>query len=357
MLRTLKKFFLDSPIECTKKIYFWLYYLLGVRFSILYLPYYYWYVIRPIRVGTDGRVGMLQLISDVVYGCNLRCEFCMVFSPYRKGYIPVGDLLTSYRQWRKKIKPQYFKLTGGEPLLHPELAELLRESAKIWDDAKLWINTNGLLLNSVSVDVLHAIKETGYALVITEHTFEPEHREKLDAGYARLKKEGIRFVVRPSRLSWLAMYHQEKNGERKVFMPYRSNPQRAWNHCVSRHCMAIIGHFKKSATYSLAETPEFTVFHKTLCCSFFETGYNGEKLYKCNYLSAVHDGLREGVLDTEHWKNSLTYQPLTLQSTAEEISTHLRTHEIPACTICYEKRQTIISRQIPLTKPQSSGSK
>jgi len=317
MLRFLKKIFIDDPIVRTKKIYFWLYYLLGVRFSILYLPYYYWYVLRPIRVGTDGRVGVLQLSSDVIYGCNLRCEFCTAFSPYRKGYVSAEELLTSYKQWRKKLKPQYFKLTGGEPLLHPELATILRESAKIWDDSKLWLNTNGLLLKSVPVDVLHAIKETGYELVITEHTFEPEHREKLDAGYARLKQEGIHFVVRPSRISWLALYQygdHEQSGICEVFIPYKSNPKRAWSNCVSRHCMAI----------------------------------SGERLYKCNYLLQVHDGIQEGILDTGLWKEALTYQPLTLQSSSEEIITHLRTRTVPACTVCYEKRLTIISRQIPL---------
>lgn len=311
MLPILKKFFIDDPIARTKRIYFWIFHLFGKIFPFLYIPYYYWWILRPIRVRKDGRVGMLQLTSEFVYGCNLRCEFCSPLSPYLKGYIPADELLNSYAQWREKIRPKYFTLSGGEPFLHPELVRIIRESAKIWNDSKLWLTTNGLLLDRVGDDVLQAIKETGYELIITEHTFEPEHRKTLDAVYARLKKEGVRFVVRQSRSMWLALYQYDEGGNP---IPYRSDPKKAWDCCIYRQAVIIVG----------------------------------ENMYKCTPLLHAFYATQKGILDADAWKPALSYQPLTLQSTPQEIVVHLRGTEIPECTICFDKPVTVHSRQIPL---------
>ena len=142
-LQFLKKFFIDDPIERTKKIYFWCFNFLGMHLSFLYIPYYYLYVRRQQRIYKDGRVGMMQVSSLIVRGCNLRCEFCTTFSAYRKGVVPADELIASYVEWRKKLKPRFFILSGGEPLLHPELGRIVRESAAIWNDSKLWLGTNG----------------------------------------------------------------------------------------------------------------------------------------------------------------------------------------------------------------------
>ena len=311
LLQFFKNFFIDNPIAITKKIYFWLFNFIGVRFPILYIPFYYWNILRPLRIGKDGRVGMLQLSSDFVYGCNLRCEFCNAFSPYLKGFQLADALLSSYVQWSKKIKPQYFFLSGGEPFLHPELPRILRESAKIWKDSELWISTNGLLLERLKPDVLQAIKDTNYKIIVTEHTFEPEHRKRLDAGYARLKHENIYFVVRPSRLTWLAVYQYGENGS---ISPYKSNPTKAWNNCMYHACMTIADN----------------------------------KLFKCVALLHAYTASQKGVLDAEVWKAALIYQPLTLLSTPEEIIKHLRRGVGEECAVCPEKYAIVPARQMSL---------
>ena len=313
MLPFLKKFFIDDPIARTKKVYFWLFNFIGQRFPILSILFHYLYVLRQLQIGKDGRVEMVQVISEFVHGCNLRCEFCFFFSPYQKGFVPADELLASYRQWGKKIKPKYFILSGGEPFLHPELVRILRTSAEIWSGSKLWITTNGLLLDRVKPDVLQAVKETGWELIISEHTFVPKHRKKLDAGYARLRQAGIPFVVRPSSSTWLVCYQYDEKGS---IVPFKSNPQKAWDCCTSRHCVTIIG----------------------------------ESLYKCSRLSHFWVAAQKGILDAEAWKAALTYQPLTLQSTPEAIVEHLRRCAVPECTVCLGKPVFVSARQLPLPK-------
>lgn len=320
-LQSLKKTFVDDPKRRTKKIYYWCFHVLGMYFSFLYLPYYYLYVRRLQRIGKDGRVGMMQVASLIVRGCNLRCEYCTTFSPSRKGVFPADDLIASYREWRKKLKPQFFFLSGGEPFLHPELERLVRESAKIWNESKLRLITNGLLLDRAKPELLRALRETAFELLVTEHTFEPKHRKKLDAGYARLKQEGIPFVVVPSRLTWAARYQYDNEkkgmeGQDENPVPYNSDPRMAWNHCKVCDCTAI----------------------------------NGDQLYKCVPLLSANLAVQEGILNADLWKAALTYSPPTLRSTPEEILELLRRQAMPECTVCPGKTAIVPARQLPSNK-------
>jgi hypothetical protein len=314
LLLSLKKFFIDNPIAWTKKVWFWLNNrFVGLRFSFLYDLLTYRRARRLLRVGKDGRAEMLMAGVSIVAGCNLRCEYCSALSPHQSGFTPVEELLASFKEWSKKIRPKFFSMAGGEPLMHPELARIVRESAKIWNDSKLLIVTNGLLLERLKPEIFHAIKETGYEFVVSEHTFEPEHRKKLDVGYKLLNQEGIRFVVRPSRSSWTALYQYDDKG---TPVPYTSNPKKAWHNCALRTCVFM----------------------------------SSEKLFTCCSLFYAHDGIQKSILSAEVWKAALTYQPLTLQSTPEAIVEHLRRKVIPACTVCAEKYLMVPSRQMPLMK-------
>jgi hypothetical protein len=106
----------------------------------------------------------------------------------------------------------------------------------------------------------------------------------------------------------------------RSFPPYKGDFKKAWNNCKFRHCTAIVG----------------------------------DKLYKCTHLLHVYDAVQNGVMDAEAWKDALTYEPLTLQSTAEEIVAHLWGREIPECTICPDNPIFAPARQIPLkSEPQS----
>ena len=95
----------------------------------------------------DGKVILPYLEMDIVIGCNLKCEQCSHLSPFRKGIVPADDLLHWFRQWSEKIVPNKLNLLGGEPLLHPELPRILRESKAIWSQTEMGLVTNGLMFS------------------------------------------------------------------------------------------------------------------------------------------------------------------------------------------------------------------
>jgi len=80
--------------------------------------------------------------------CNSSCRSCLVASPLTKpGYIS----LQSYRDDITRLRELYwhvcrFRISGGEPLLHPELAEMVKITREAFPITGLAIQTNGLLL-------------------------------------------------------------------------------------------------------------------------------------------------------------------------------------------------------------------
>jgi hypothetical protein len=80
-----------------------------------------------------GRIATWALEAHAVDHCNLRCANCCTLSPFLKPrWLQPADLARDLARLAPVLAPQVFKLTGGEPLLHPrlcELASIARESA------------------------------------------------------------------------------------------------------------------------------------------------------------------------------------------------------------------------------------
>ena len=88
------------------------------------------------------------LLADIAEACNLRCPTCFTdSSPDLHGIVPLADILANIDQRleREDGKLDVVMLSGGEPTLHPQLAELLHEltSRPI---TRILINSNGLLI-------------------------------------------------------------------------------------------------------------------------------------------------------------------------------------------------------------------
>jgi 7,8-dihydro-6-hydroxymethylpterin dimethyltransferase len=88
------------------------------------------------------------LLADIAEACNLRCPTCFTdSSPDLHGIVPVADILANIDQRldREDGNLDVVMLSGGEPTLHPQLAELLHEltSRPI---TRILINSNGLLI-------------------------------------------------------------------------------------------------------------------------------------------------------------------------------------------------------------------
>ena len=111
-------------------------------------------IIPDMKQQKTGQAGMYPINTLYFYlteGCNLACRHCWMgprFDAKGKDYptLPVELFETAIRQ-AKPLGLSSIKLTGGEPLLHPNITRLLEIARR--EELSLTIETNGLLCTPV----------------------------------------------------------------------------------------------------------------------------------------------------------------------------------------------------------------
>jgi GTP 3',8-cyclase len=100
---------------------------------------------------SEGRIRTRSLEVHIVDHCNLRCAECCSLSPFLpKWCIDPSDLERDLRLARRALAPTWFKLVGGEPLLHPAIDECLAIARRSGLAEIVSVTTNGHLLPRTS---------------------------------------------------------------------------------------------------------------------------------------------------------------------------------------------------------------
>ena len=240
---------------------------------------------------------------NVTYGCNLGCEYCSHFCKYTQGLEHTDNIFSWYRDWNKKIVPRNVRLIGGEPLLHPELATLIRETKRHWPNSGLQLTTNGLLLHKAD-DLFEALAETGAHVFMSQHYNDEEYNSVFFRGIDRLIHFGIGYSIYTSYMNWRKLYHIDVQGK---LLPYQSDHEKAWQNCLTKNaCLTLLDN----------------------------------KVYKCQHIAHVFRCRSEGILD-DHWDISACYQPLSKDALPSQIREHLNSEAVPACCICPERYEFV----------------
>jgi MoaA/NifB/PqqE/SkfB family radical SAM enzyme len=91
-------------------------------------------------MGYLARGGLLNVNLEVTKRCNARCDFC---NYWQEDHTPE---LADYAPVVRKLRPLSISLTGGEPLLRPDLAEIITSLRRNFGFLVIGLVTNGLLL-------------------------------------------------------------------------------------------------------------------------------------------------------------------------------------------------------------------
>ncbi|MFB6374354.1 MAG: radical SAM protein [Bradymonadaceae bacterium] len=95
----------------------------------------------------DGRILTWSLEAHIVDHCNLACQHCCTLSPHLdERTMSVDALAADLDRAKRALRPNVFKLTGGEPLLHPNLLECLRTVRRSGIAEAIQVTTNGHLI-------------------------------------------------------------------------------------------------------------------------------------------------------------------------------------------------------------------
>jgi MoaA/NifB/PqqE/SkfB family radical SAM enzyme len=99
------------------------------------------------RLSTRKRLHFDIPITD---HCNLNCKYCATFSPVaEKTFCDVQTVSLDLHKLSEITNGEIedITLSGGEPLLHPKLIEIIEIARKYFTSGEIIIITNGILLN------------------------------------------------------------------------------------------------------------------------------------------------------------------------------------------------------------------
>lgn len=143
-------------------------------------------------------MSLKKIYLEITNICNLSCDFCHGTKRDKKFLSP-----EDFRLFAEKIRPltEYIYLhVLGEPLMHPQLKEILDVCAEL--DFKVTLTTNGTLLREKS-DVLLSCPAL-YKVSVSLHSFEANDRRTVLEDYmtgvcafaAKAARKGVITVLR-----------------------------------------------------------------------------------------------------------------------------------------------------------------
>jgi uncharacterized radical SAM superfamily Fe-S cluster-containing enzyme len=149
------------------------------------------------------------LVEDVVETCNLRCPTCFADSaPELAGIVPVENVLASVdtRLSRENGRLDVVMLSGGEPTLHPQLAELLA-ALVARPIVRILVNTNGLRIaqDDALLDLLRRHRQRVEVYLQYDGVSERAHRYHRGGDLRELKHAAIRRLSQAEVFTTLTM--------------------------------------------------------------------------------------------------------------------------------------------------------
>lgn len=117
---------------------------------------------------------------SVLESCQLRCAYCLPEGSKSVLKAKAWLGLAHYEKIARvlaRLSLAKIRFTGGEPLLRPELAKIIRTFADALPDVPLALTTNALRLDGA---LAKALKQSGLkALTIHLDTLDPQHYKKI----------------------------------------------------------------------------------------------------------------------------------------------------------------------------------
>jgi len=139
-----------------------------------------------------------QIYFYLTEGCNLCCRHCWILPKYQNGNNSYPSLsLELFRSIIKQAKPlglSGVKLTGGEPLLHPQIREIVEEIRT--DDLRLVVETNGLLCTESLAQEMATCKNPFVSVSLDATDAQTHEWMRGVEGSFEAAKEGIRNLVK-----------------------------------------------------------------------------------------------------------------------------------------------------------------
>ena len=152
---------------------------------------------------------------EITNVCNLRCSFCPG-TKRRQGFMTAEEFRSIAEKFRGAVQYLYLHVMG-EPLLHPELAQILSTAAEL--GFRVCVTTNGTLLEKAGDTLLDC--PTLHKVSVSVHSFEGNDGGDmcpyLETVWNFAEKLSQKGVIAALRL-WNEGGAEERNGEVLSFL-------------------------------------------------------------------------------------------------------------------------------------------
>lgn len=115
---------------------------------------------------------LLYFALNIVDHCNLRCKGCDHFAPIaEERFVSLDCIEKDLAQMSRILKGDLFSIgiMGGEPLLHPQLKEILFYTRRAFPETIIRLVTNGILLLRQDEDFWRICREQNIFVVCTKY--------------------------------------------------------------------------------------------------------------------------------------------------------------------------------------------
>lgn len=194
--------------------------------------------------------------------CNLSCTGCTNYSDLpHKGYVSWSELESQLSAWLPIVDIPDFGIMGGEPLLNPEIADILRGVRKLMPDAQIRFTTNGknLYRHKYIIDLLHELGNVVFKITVHQpdahidsmiryifkkYQWTPIHEYGIDrwstSNNFRFQINCPDVFIKTYRNSYVNM------------LPYESDPVQSFDLCIQKTCPLLYqGRIYKCSTQAL----------------------------------------------------------------------------------------------------------
>jgi pyruvate-formate lyase-activating enzyme len=136
---------------------------------------------------TDNGISWLEVTNS----CNLACEGC--YRPKSGGHKTLAQIAADLAVFKKERKSDCMSIAGGDPLVHPEIVQIVRMISECgW---KPIINTNGLALTSKKLKKLKAAGAFGFTFHIDTSQDRRDSRVKTEGGHNALRQKFAKMLA------------------------------------------------------------------------------------------------------------------------------------------------------------------
>lgn len=178
----------------------------------------------------DSRIKLQCIEVYITNECNLTCSNCNRYNNYDfRGHMDWRMSEKDLLVWGQRITADIITIIGGEPLLHPDLAQWIQLVRRAWKSEAIMVQSNGL----VRRDDLDQIRSITHDLGIVASLHQPG-MEKTMRKYQVIQRDEE--IIDNTNFTACAIKDQGDH-----FVVHDSDPEEAFEACTMSRSHTIIG--------------------------------------------------------------------------------------------------------------------